>query len=137
MTRLARLLAEFAKATDYATRDRLALNLADTMEDEAKAALVKALRDPSTSGHRGTLVYALMHFNCTDIVPELVESIISGSYEECEHGVAILHGLDPINDVPADVRKAAFERFTDAIRWTAGWRRTALRDCAAMFRLTV
>ena len=132
---LARLLSEFAKATDPQTRDRLALELADTEMDEAKEAIVKALRDPATKGHRGTLVYALQGFECGDIVPELIECVVVGSYEECEHAVTILHCLDAINDVEdRAVCRAAYERLDDARSWVSGWRQLAIRECLPMFK---
>ncbi len=87
-----------------------------------KEELVTLLRDPAMKGHRGSIVYNLRDHDCSDIVPELIEGIISGSYEEAEHGLEILDDLDTI---PAYEQLA--ERLKDAYAAEpVEWRRDAI-----------
>ena len=64
----------------------------ETYDNHTRDQLIAALRDPTTKGNRGTIVYHLWSkkLDCSDIIPELVECIIGGSYEEVNHAVHIL-----------------------------------------------
>lgn len=61
-------------------------------DSHTREQLINALRDQATKGSRGTIVYHLWSkkFDCSDIIPELIDCIINGSFEEVNHSLRIL-----------------------------------------------
>ncbi len=130
--RFAEALRQFRGATDPVIRNKLALDLGDSRRPEARTALVRALRDPATKGARGSIVYALLvgEFNCGNILHDLVECVISGSFEEVDHALEILGRTE----IPLPQPELA-ARLDHALRTAEvlDWRCDALEECIALF----
>ena len=72
-----------------------------------KSLLLALLRDPETVGKRGDVVWALREgkYDCSDreTVLLLFECVLSGTYEEVDHAMAILGDLDCDVPMPSEV----------------------------------
>jgi hypothetical protein len=123
---LTELIQRFHAAKTPGERNHIAIELGDSKTLEAKEALVQAMRDPSTKGQRGTLVYALWEgkFDCSDIVPELVECVVEGSYEEVEHALTILGHTE--TSLPEALAVLLRARLWLASRHAMDWRAEAI-----------
>jgi len=100
-------------------------------EKPTKEQLVAVLHDPSTRGRRGSAVYALRAYDCSDLLPELVLCVLDGTYEEVCHAIQILQNMDA--DVPLGFVDSAVEQLRERIATTTDWRREALEICLDMF----
>ena len=114
-------------------RNAIAVSLGDAHRPDAKDALVTAFKDPATEGSRGTLVYALSQYECGDLLPELVNSVISGSYEEAEHAIEILEATEA--EIPTSTYRSIQRRLHElsASNDEVPWRREAIRACLDLF----
>ena len=74
-------LIEHLKSTDGRTRDRAALTLKDAGDPRAVQPLITAICVPENENNRGTLVYALGAFDCSDHIDLLVNLVLNGNYE--------------------------------------------------------
>jgi hypothetical protein len=140
---MASLVERFRAATEPQERNRLAWELSESGEPGAKQALVDAIRDPRTEGARGSLVYALRKFPCEDHPMRSGTSVCDGSYEEVEHAVMILEGVNTELTVAqwggAKARLAWNLRHIEDGWWKnrpekmATWRVEAIRHVLSMF----
>lgn len=73
------------------------------MKNKPPQELINKLRDPNTIGHRGTLVYDLKEYDCVYLIPELVNCIITGSFEEVQHAIDIIQDIDCISESHFDI----------------------------------
>ena len=62
-------------------RAAVALELSDRGVRELFAVLVDLLRDERTAASRGTLLYALAPYDCSAILPLLVDLFVTGGFE--------------------------------------------------------
>ena len=97
--------------------------------------LVHALRDPATKGRRGIFVFALLHgaHDCSDLVPDLVECVLHGSFQEANHAVHILEDMDTFLPVALMTETAASLRAALNATAPTDWRREAIDICLGMF----
>jgi hypothetical protein len=100
-----------------------------------KERLVAALRDPATKGARGIFVFALKRgaHDCSDLVPDLIECVLHGSFEEANHAVHILEGMDTILPVTFMVETTARLRVARDATAAESWRHEAIDVCLDMF----
>ena len=83
-------LLEALRSTDPQERNKAALDLKRLTEITVPA-LLQAIRQPANKHNNGTLVYALMVFNCSDHFAELFSLAASdNSYEVQCHALSIL-----------------------------------------------
>ncbi len=82
------LLKELQSA-DPQARNKAALVLRDIAE-AAVPALLRAIHEPANENNRGTLVYALGVFNCSEHFSALFSLAVSGNYEVQCHALSIL-----------------------------------------------
>ena len=124
-------LIELLRVTnDHNVRNAVALALSDLREPRAFDEIVKLLRDARTLGNRGTLLYALRAFDCSNILSMLIDFVIEGSYEASREAMHLIETIDiPIdnNTWAAYVAKlkGALERATEE-------RKPLLREVLAM-----
>ena len=105
-----------------------------------KEQLIAAIKDPSTQGKRGTLVFCLgkalrdskEEFDYSDLMPLLVQCIIDGSYEEAQHAVDIM--FDSEIDLPIDVSDTLYNQLTEALKVSHSWRGEAIREVLRLFK---
>ena len=70
-------------------RDNAALVLRDIAE-AAVPALFRAIHEPANKHNRGTLVYALQVFNCSEHFSALFALAVTGNYEVQCHALSIM-----------------------------------------------
>lgn len=118
--------------TDGATRNSLALRLAEAKVPGVDQILVRLIQRPDLANNRDTLVHALSYYNCAPYAVLLVDLVLSGGFEVAHEALEALETIDHVDG--GDLREA-FERFKRAI--AAGeiqdWRRPLLDDLAEMF----
>lgn len=117
-------LIENLRSPDGKTRNTAALDLMDSADPRAVQPLIDAIREPANENNRGTLVYALGEFDCSDHIDLLVDLVLDGNYEvsscafniltemsiPAEKKVSIAHYLSKI-----DRTKLKHEHSTDAL----------------------
>ena len=105
----------------------------DADRPASKEQLVLALRDPSTKGRRGSTLWALYDgkYDCSDLVPDLVDFVIEGNFEEVNHALSIMDTID--TDVPTAFIEATIDRLRSALGRATDWRRDALDVCLDIF----
>lgn len=62
-------------------RNSIAITLSDIGNEEVVKPLIDIINDPKTLGNRGTLLYALKPFDCSDYLETLIYHLITGNYE--------------------------------------------------------
>ncbi|MCP2728229.1 HEAT repeat domain-containing protein [Limnofasciculus baicalensis] len=82
------------KTSNHTIRDQIALALRDIGDERAVKAIANLLTDVKTLHHRGTLIYALSAFDCTEILPLLVELVISGGFEVSREAFLIVENIE-------------------------------------------
>jgi HEAT repeat protein len=88
-------LIELLRQTNsHKIRDETALALSDLRDERAIKPLAEMIQSPVTEGHRGTLVYALSAFNCIEILPLLVDLVISGGFEVSREAFLVIEGIE-------------------------------------------
>ncbi|MBT2723785.1 hypothetical protein [Bacillus sp. ISL-46] len=76
------LLVEFFKKTNnHQLRNQIALCLSDIGSDEVVKPIIDMINNPKTLGNRGTLLYSLEPFDCSEHLDSLVHHLITGNFE--------------------------------------------------------
>lgn len=117
---------------DDATRNALALRLAEAGAQGLEPVLVALIQRPDLADKRGTLVHALGYLDCSDHLALLVELVASGNFEVAHEA---LQALETIDEADADDVKAA-QDILDRARGVANvepWREGLLDELAEMF----
>ena len=125
-------LMTLATTQDAGLRNAAALRLADARVPEAKAVLVGLILTEDLRNHRGTLVYCLGHFDCSDQFGLLIGLVISGNFEVA---CGALHILESLEGVSGEQAQLASEALEDALVKTSAedWRRELLDGAFEMF----
>lgn len=82
------------KTSNSTIRDQIALALRDIGDERAVKAIANLLTDSKTINHRGTLVYALSAFDCTQILLLLVDLVISGGFEVSREAFLVIENIE-------------------------------------------
>ena len=88
-----------------AIRDRAALELMDIGNDEAIPYLIKAIRSPETENHRGTLVFSLSAFDCSNYLIDLVDFCLTGRFEVSSNAYNIINDFDINEHVVCQIKE--------------------------------
>lgn len=75
---------------DARIRNRAAIELMDSGNPEAVAALVAAIEKDGNRQARGTLIYALSGFDCSSRFSEIFRWAIEGGFEASHEAISIL-----------------------------------------------
>jgi HEAT repeat protein len=75
------LIKHITETENPEMRDALAIALRDIGSEEAVAPLIDLINDPKTIGNRGTLLYALEPFDCTEHLEAIVHQFLTGNFE--------------------------------------------------------
>lgn len=84
------LLIKALKSQESSVRDSAAIELMDLGEVRAVEPLIQAIQVPESVNHRGTLVYALSAFDCSNYLSLLVELVLTGNYEVAAGAFSII-----------------------------------------------
>lgn len=91
-----RLLAQLRTTSDARVRNRAAIALSDMGIPEAFDAIVGLLGQDRTRGARGTLLYALEPYDCSTVLPLLVDLVIADPYESARQAAACITGIQAV-----------------------------------------
>jgi hypothetical protein len=105
-----RLLEILRSSSDAAVRNAVALALSDLKDPRAFNVIVDLLKDDRTLGNRGTLLYALGAYDCSPVLPLLVEFVIEGNFEVSRQALALISGIE------TEVDERTWNSCTDRIR---------------------
>ena len=75
-------------------RNAAALALADMGDQRSLPFLVSLISDPKTENCRGTLVHALQYFDCSGILPFLIDLVIDGNFEVSHEAFQAIENID-------------------------------------------
>lgn len=85
------ILISYLKSTDnHGLRNKMAVALSDIGSPEAVDPLITVLKEPRIIGNRGTLLYALEQFDCSDQLELLVDFLIEGNFEVSRQALIII-----------------------------------------------
>lgn len=87
-------IALMLSTEDHSVRNAVALDLAETSDPRVKEALISLIQRPMLENYRGTLVYALENFKCSDLAPLLLELVQTANFEVAAHAGIIIENTD-------------------------------------------
>jgi len=125
------LLELLEQTTDPALRDAAAIGLCELGDARALTPLLALIADPKTEGHRGTLVYALGGFDCTGILPSLVELVIDGKFEVSRQAFSVIESIE--GEIPTSIWESSRVRLRAAIPVADPDKRALLEELVALF----
>ncbi|GAA6616378.1 HEAT repeat domain-containing protein [Scytonema sp. NUACC26] len=88
------LIELLQKTTDPVIRNAAAIGLRELGDERALEPIVSLINDPKTEGYRGTLIYALEGFDCSGLLPFLVEQVITGNFEVSHQAFSLIESID-------------------------------------------
>ena len=105
-------LVDLLRSPRAETRNQAALALADLGDDRAVEPLIAATREYIDSGNIGTLVYALLHLDCSQHLMFLTEIVLHRTYEIRLKALMILERRNfAVMGEELATARAAFERY--------------------------
>ncbi|HRI51091.1 MAG TPA: HEAT repeat domain-containing protein [Pseudomonadota bacterium] len=125
-------LLELLRTTDNPRiRNAAALALSDLRQPQAFQVLVDLLRDERTEKNRGTLLYALGTYDCSSILPLLVDLVIAGNFEVSLQALSLIQGIE----IELDDRQwaACTARLRAALSSASEERRLLIGELLALF----
>jgi hypothetical protein len=125
------LLRVLERTNDPAVRNAVALALSDLKEPSAFDMLVDLLKSGRVSGNRGTLLYALGAYNCSPVLPLLVDLVIEGNFEESRQALSLITGIE--TEIDEHTWQACVERLRSALATATEERRPLLGELLSLF----
>ena len=80
-------------SNDSGLRDKSAIELMDIGNPIAVKPLIEAIKEPNNINHRGTLVYALSNFDCSEHLSFLVNLVLTGNFEVSTGAFQIINDI--------------------------------------------
>lgn len=130
-TASSRLLEVLRASGDAIVRNAVALALSDLKEPRAFEAIVDLLKDDRTLKSRGTLLYALEAYDCSPILPLLVEFVIEGNFEVSREALARISEIE--TEVDERTWTSCTERLRAALVVASQERRPLLTELLSLF----
>lgn len=130
-TAASRLLEVLRASGDASVRNAVALALSDLKEPRAFEAIVDLVKDERTLNNRGTLLYALGAYDCSPILPLLVEFVIEGNFEVSRQALALISGIE--TEVDERTWNYCTERLQAALAVASQERRPLLTELLSLF----
>jgi len=91
-------------------RNAAAVALSDLGDQRAFQPIIALVQHPKTQGDNGTLVYALQSFDCSTIVPFLVDLVISGDFEVSHEAFLAIETVEEISEEDFQVSQQKIKR---------------------------
>jgi len=88
------LIEMLQKTLEPAIRNAVAIGLRELGDERALYPIVSLINDPITESNRGTLIYALEGFNCRQLLPFLVDLVITGNFEVSHQAFSVIESID-------------------------------------------
>lgn len=120
-------LLSLENAKDGATRNALALRLAEAKCEGVDEVLVRLIQRPELANNRGTLVHALRYYDCAPHLALLADLVVTGGFEVAHEALEAIETIEHVegNDVRAAFEKVERARGNDVLE---AWRRPLLDD---------
>lgn len=119
-------LALLETTSDHATRHQLALRLADARVPGTPDVLLRLIAREDLVDRRGTLVYSLGHFDCSNYVPLLVHLVATANFEVAHAAFHILADIEHVTG--PDIGAALAEAKSAVSVSPEDWRRKLLDE---------
>lgn len=116
---------------DAAVRNAVALALSDLKDPSAFAMLVDLLKSDHIRGSQGTLLYALGAYDCSPILPLLVDLVIDGNFEVSRQAYSLISRIETTLD--DRVWESCCKRLRSAIMVAREDRRPILEELFKLF----
>jgi len=87
------LIATLRATEHYRLRNAAAIALADLGSKEGKDEIVSLLKDKITLDHRGSLLYALESYDCSDVIDLMVELACDENFEVSRQALVIMKSI--------------------------------------------
>lgn len=91
------MLEVLGATSDASVRNSVAYALSAMRVPEAFEVVVDLLRQERTRGARGTLLYALRPFDCTSILPLLVDLVIEDAWESAREAAYLITEVEIVS----------------------------------------
>jgi len=110
------LLIRYLLDTDNnVLRNAIAIALSDIGSIEAIEPLISMLRHPKTIGARGTLLYALESFDCSDYAEQITDFLSEDSFEVSRQSLILLESI--MNNFSIEVKQKCTKKIQDKIEF--------------------
>ncbi|QDZ81101.1 HEAT repeat domain-containing protein [Priestia megaterium] len=110
-------LIKYLVSTDNnVVRDALAIALADIGDYQAIEPLIRLLKNPKTVKSRGTLLYALESFNCSNYAELITELLFEDNFEVSRQAFILLEAQ--MLHISNDVKTKCIKRIKQELRET-------------------
>ncbi len=116
---------------DAAVRNAAALALSDLKNPAAFGILVELLKSDHARESQGTLLYALDTYDCSPILPLLVNLVIDGNFEVSRQAFSLISGIE--TELDDRVWQSCRERLQSAIVVTTEDQRPVLEELLKLF----
>ncbi|XEC96686.1 HEAT repeat domain-containing protein [Paenibacillus tarimensis] len=94
-------------------RNAIAIALADIGSNEAIEPLISMIKNPKTIGYRGTLLYALESFDCSDHAQLIVDLLGEDNFEVSRQSLLLLESI--ADNIPKEVKQKCIQKIQDKI----------------------
>jgi hypothetical protein len=125
------MLRVLERTNDPSVRNAVALALSDLKDPSAFDVLVDLLKSARASGNRGTLLYALGAYDCSPVLPLLVDLVIEGNFEESRQALSLITGIE--TELDENTWQACAERLRPALATATEERRPLLDKLMSLF----
>ncbi len=107
------LIELLQKTSDPVIRNAAAVGLRELGDERALYPLVSLINDVKTEGCRGTLIYALEGFDCSSLLPFLIEQIITGNFEVSHQAFSVIESINV--EIDSETLDIYTQRVKDAL----------------------
>jgi hypothetical protein len=125
-------LLEILQTTDdTAIRNACALALSDLEDPSLFDVIVDLLKSKRTCGNQGTLLYAIGTYDCSSILPLLVDFVIDGNFETSRQSLSLISGID--TEVDERIFNACVNKLRSSLLLASQERRPLLVELLSIF----
>lgn len=126
------LLSRLRTTKSSVERNELALKAAETGSPKVPQVLIELIDRPELANERGTLVYCLGNFDCSEKFLWLVKLVCHGNWEVSHEAMGILVKIDHVEPGHAKQGYDFLQRATNA-SVNDEWRADLIADLLSMF----
>lgn len=104
------LIKILSETDDTVLRNAIALALSDIGDVSAVKPLIILIEDPKTNGKRGTLLYALQSFDCSQYIDLFIKLLLEDSFEASrESFILIEKNMNKLSEIEKQKYKEKIE----------------------------
>jgi len=125
------MLDVLQKTNDATVRNAVALALSDLKDPSTFDVLVSLLNNERTRANRGTLLYAIGAYDCSPILPLLVDLVIEGNFEVSRQAFSLISGIE--TELDERTWQTCIERLRSAVTEAPEEQRPLLEELISLF----